>query len=96
MSAPRSTGDDALAVALEYEVGSREAPRVTAKGQGAIARQIIAVAEENGIIIESNAQLAEALSGVELDERIPMELYEAVAEVIGFVLRATGQLEPDS
>ncbi|GAB4236507.1 MAG: EscU/YscU/HrcU family type III secretion system export apparatus switch protein [Methyloligellaceae bacterium] len=96
MSARRGIGDDALAVALEYEVGSREAPRVTAKGQGAIARQIITVAEENGIIIESNAQLAEALSGVELDERIPMELYEAVAEVIGFVLRATGQLEPDS
>jgi flagellar biosynthesis protein len=33
--------------------------------------------------------LAEALSGVELDESIPYELYQAVAEVIGFVLRAS-------
>ena len=80
--------EDTLAVALEYETGSREAPRVTAKGRGDIAEQIIAVAQANGIVIETNEYLAEALSTVELDERIPIELYEAVAEVIGFVLRA--------
>lgn len=84
--------DEKLAVALEYEVGTREAPRVTAKGFGIIAEQIIAAAEEHGIVIESNAHLAEALSGVELDESIPIELYEAVAEVIGFVLRASGKV----
>lgn len=84
--------DDKLAIALEYEVGTREAPRVTAKGYGTIAEQIIAVAEEHGIVIESNAHLAEALSGVELDESIPLELYEAVAEVIGFVLRQSGKI----
>lgn len=81
-----------LAVALEYEVGTREAPQVTAKGYGAIAEQIIAVAEEHGIVIESNVHLAEALSGVELDESIPLELYEAVAEVIAFVLRTSGKI----
>lgn len=84
--------DIALAVALEYEVGTREAPRVAAKGYGTIAEHIIAAAEEHGIVIESNAHLAEALSGVELDESIPMELYEAVAEVIAFVLRASNRL----
>ena len=81
-----------LAVALEYETGTREAPRVIAKGYGAIAEQIIAVAEEHGVVIEANPHLAEALSGVELDESIPMELYEAVAEVIAFVLRASGKI----
>ena len=86
------TDEAALAVALEYELGTREAPRVTAKGYGAVAEQIIALAEEHGVVIESNAHLAEALSGVELDERIPMELYEAVAEVIAFVLRASGKI----
>ena len=80
--------DDPLAVALEYEVGTRQAPRVTAKGYGTVAEAIIAIAEEHGIVIESNPLLAEALSGVELDEEIPIELYEAVAEVIAFVLRA--------
>lgn len=77
-----------LAVALEYERGSRAAPRVTAKGYGLIAETIIALAEANDVVIETNPALAQALAGVELDETIPVELFEAVAEVIGFVLRA--------
>ena len=77
-----------LAIALEYEEGTRQAPVVVAKGRGLIAEQIMAVARENGISIEANPMLAEALSGVELDQSIPHELYQAVAEVIGFVLRA--------
>lgn len=77
-----------LAVALEYERGSREAPRVTAKGYGLVAEAIVKLAEENGVVIDANPALAQALAGVELDDTIPIELYEAVAEVIGFVLRA--------
>lgn len=81
-----------LAVALQYERGSREAPRVAAKGYGYVAEAIIALAEENGIVIDANPALAQALAGVELDEPIPVELFEAVAEVIGFVLRARDRL----
>ena len=77
-----------LAVALQYEKGSREAPRVTAKGRGHLAERIIALAEEHDIVIDANPALAEALGGVEVDDTIPVELFEAVAEVIGFVLRA--------
>jgi FlhB-like protein len=77
----------ALAVALEYQKGSRQAPRVTAKGRGLVAERIVALAEENGVVIESNSSLAEALSGVEIDDTIPIELYESIAVVIGFVLR---------
>jgi FlhB-like protein len=77
-----------LAVALEYEKGTRNAPRVVAKGHGLIAEAIIAKAVEHGIVVDTNAALAQALAGVELDDTIPIELYEAVAEVIGFVLRA--------
>ncbi len=77
-----------LAVALEYEKGSRQAPRVIAKGRGLLAERIIALAEENDIFIEANPALARALSGAELEAEIPVELFEAVAEVIGFVLRA--------
>jgi flagellar biosynthesis protein len=78
----------AIAVALDYEAGTRAAPVVVATGRGLIAEKIIEVARENGVIIEANPMLAEALSGVPLDEAIPHELYQAVAEVIGFVLRA--------
>ena len=77
----------ALAVALEYQKGSRQAPRVTAKGRGLVAERIVALAEENGVVIESNSSLAEALSGVEIDDTIPIELYESITVVIGFVLR---------
>ncbi len=80
-----------LAVALEYETGSHEAPRVTARGRGLVAERIVALAEENGVVIDANPALAEALSGVEVDESIPIELFEAVAEVVGFVLRARKQ-----
>ena len=77
-----------LAVALTYETGTRQAPTVVAKGRGPIAEQIMNVARENGITVEANPMLAEALSGVPLDQSIPHELYQAVAEVIGFVIRA--------
>lgn len=81
----------ALAVALQYEKGSRDAPRVVAKGRGLVADRIVELAREKGIVIEANPVLAEALSGVELDETIPLELYEAVAIVIGYVLRVGAQ-----
>jgi flagellar biosynthesis protein len=74
-----------MAVALVYEKPS--APRVVAKGSGEIGRKIIETARENGVPIEQNAGLAAALSGVELEQEIPVELYKAVAEVLGFVLR---------
>lgn len=77
-----------MAVALDYETGTKQAPVVVAKGRGEIAEKIMEVAREHGITIEANPMLAEALSGVELDAAIPHELYQAVAEVIGFVLRA--------
>ena len=76
-----------VAVALAYEKGEDTAPRVVAKGRGYVAQRIVELAQENDIVIDTNAELAEALSRVDLDEMIPVELYKAVAEVIGFVLK---------
>lgn len=76
-----------LAVALHYEKGTREAPRVVAKGRGHLADRIVELAKQNDIVIEANPVLAEALGGIELDDTIPIELYEAVAIVIGYVLQ---------
>jgi flagellar biosynthesis protein len=76
-----------LAVALQYD--RKGAPRVTAKGKGAIGKKIIEVAKANDIPIEENEVLAGALSNVELGEEIPVELYKAVAEVLVFVLNLT-------
>ncbi|TMJ23062.1 MAG: type III secretion protein [Alphaproteobacteria bacterium] len=74
-----------LAVALQYD--RKGAPRVVAKGRGTIGEKIIEVAKANDIPIEENEVLASALSKVELDDEIPVELYKAVAEVLVFVLR---------
>ncbi len=80
---------DRLAVALRYE--GKGAPRVTAKGRGEIAERIVATAQEHGIALQEDPLLAQALSRIPLDDEIPEELYRAVAEVIGFVLRLAGQ-----
>jgi len=80
-----------LAVALQYEKGSRDAPRVVAKGRGIVAERIVELAKENDVIIEANTVLAQALSGIEIDDSIPIELYEAVAIVIGYVLRTSNK-----
>ena len=74
-----------LAVALHYD--RTGAPRVIAKGKGAIGARIIEVAKAREIPIEENELLAGALSNVELGDEIPVELYRAVAEVLVFVLR---------
>jgi len=75
------------AVALKYDEASGTAPLVVAKGEGAVAEAIIEAAQEAGVVIDSNPMLAEALSGAQLDEEIPVELYEAVAQIISYVLR---------
>lgn len=79
-----------IAVALHYEHGG--APRVVAKGRGAIGAKIIEVAKQNNVPIEENEVLAGALSNVELGDEIPAELYKGVAEALIFVMRLTGRL----
>ena len=81
----------ALAVALQYERGTHDAPRVLAKGRGLVADRIVALARDNDVVIETNPVLAQALSGIEIDDTIPVELFEAVAVVIGFVLRSSNK-----
>jgi len=81
-----------LAVALHYEKGGAGAPRVVAKGKGAIGARIIEIARANDVPIEENEVLAGALSNVELGEEIPEDLYKAVAEVLIFVLGLSGRL----
>ena len=67
-------------------------PRVIAKGRGETGEAILALAREHGMPIEENAPLAEALSQVEIGEDIPEALYRAVAEVLIFILRASGKI----
>ena len=84
-----------LAVALQYDKSAVPVPRVVAKGRGESGEAILALAREHGVPIEENAPLAEALAQVELGDDIPEALYRAVAEVLVFILRATGKISSE-
>jgi flagellar biosynthetic protein FlhB len=75
------------AVALAYDRAAGGAPRVVAKGVDAIAARIRTIAEENKVPLVANPPLARALYRVELDTEIPAEHFQAVAEIIAYVLR---------
>lgn len=81
--------DKTQAVALRYE--GKSAPRVTAKGEGALARQMIANAKEHGIPLEKNEELTALLSEVRLHEEIPPSLYLAVAQLLAFLYHLNGK-----
>jgi flagellar biosynthetic protein FlhB len=76
------------AVALKYEQGETPAPICLAMGVDAVAQRIREVAQEHDIPIVEDPPLARALfATAEIDQPIPKEHYEAVAKVIGFVMR---------
>jgi flagellar biosynthetic protein FlhB len=76
------------AVALRYEQGETAAPVCLAMGVDAVAQRIREAAEEHDIPIVEDPPLARALfATADIDQPIPKEHYEAVAEVIGFVMR---------
>ena len=77
-----------FAVALSYEMGTDEAPKVIAKGADLMAKKIREKAEDFGIHIFEEPQLARALFfTTEVNQDIPRLLFEAVAEVIAYVFQ---------
>ncbi|MCV9950589.1 EscU/YscU/HrcU family type III secretion system export apparatus switch protein [Paenibacillus sp. BT-177] len=73
------------AVALKYTPSESEAPIVVAKGSGRIADSILEKAKEHGVPVQEDAALVEVLSKLDLDEQIPAELYQLVAEVLTYI-----------
>ena len=76
------------AVALKYERGKMNAPQVIAKGVDNVALKIKEIAQEHGIPIEENPELARALyESCEVGDFIPEEFYRAVAKVLAKIYR---------
>ncbi|HET6520045.1 MAG TPA: EscU/YscU/HrcU family type III secretion system export apparatus switch protein [Geminicoccaceae bacterium] len=82
---------DDLAVALGHDPERQDLPRVVAKGRGAIAAQIVAVAEANGVPVRRDPDLARVLGALELDAPIPTAAFVAVAEILARIYRANGR-----
>ena len=73
------------AVALQYDLKKDNAPKITAKGKGETASNIIKIAKENKIPIKKDEDLIELLSQIDIDKEIPGSMYKAVAEIFSFI-----------
>lgn len=90
----RGSGDDAHAagagianaVAIAYNEGDL-APRVVAKGKGAVAVEILKRAAEAGVYVHQSRELVQLLTRVDLDSQIPPELYLVIAELLAWLYR---------
>ncbi len=77
-----------LAVALQYDARTMGAPEVVAMGADYVAQRIRELAQANGVPIVENPPLARALwAAAEVGQAVPVDLYQAVAEVLAFVYR---------
>jgi len=81
-----------LALAIGYAPESMGAPQVVAKGAGRVAERIKAVALDHGIAVVENRELAQNLYKlVSIGEQIPVQLYQAVAELLAYVYKLKGK-----
>jgi len=80
-----------FAIAISYKPEKMEAPKVVAKGMDYVALKIREIAKEHEIATVENKWLARTLyHEVEIGDVVPMELYQAVAEVLAYVYKVKG------
>jgi len=81
-------------VALGFDFGTMEAPRVVAKGRNLLAEEIKAEARWAGVPIIENPPLARSLyRSVEVGQPIPVDLYAAVAAILAWLYRQRLEVE---
>lgn len=73
------------AAALRYDQEKDYAPKIIGSGQGFVAESIIEEAKKNHIPTLEDPTLVELLSELNINQTIPEELYQAVAEVFAFI-----------
>lgn len=89
---PRRKSNRKTAVAVQYDRASMPAPRVVAKGRGVVAERLIALARENAIPIIEDKLLVETLDQLNVDQEIPGDLYQVVAEILVSIYKAEAGL----
>lgn len=75
------------AIALRYRHGTDAAPAVTAAGHGDVAERIIDTALREGVPVREDADLAQAMAHLEIDDLVPPELYRVIAELLAWAYR---------
>ncbi len=76
-----------VAVALLYDESQMRAPKVVSSGRGELAQEIKRLARRYDVPIVRNVELARALVDLDVDQHIPAEFYEPVAEVLNYVYK---------
>lgn len=90
------TNPTELAIAIKYNPNQMVAPIVVAKGAGMVAQRIRRLGLEHGVPIVERKPLAQVLyKTVEIGEAIPLEQYQAVAEVLRYVYQLQGKKVPE-
>ncbi len=84
--------DPDVAVALRYDPKGDDLPRVVAKGHGAIAEQIIAVAKEHGVTVRRDQDLVDVLDRLDINAPIPVAAFAAVAEILAHLYRINDEM----
>jgi len=82
------------AVALKYD-GER-APTISAVGNHELADEIIRIAREHGVPLYENAELASTLARLSLNDEIPEQLYQLIAEILAFAFHIRGLTPEDA
>ncbi len=77
------------AAALKYD--GVNTPQLIAKGDGLLAEQIVALAQENDVHVHYDPLLIDVLTRLELGDEIPETLYLAVAKIIAFAYYLQGK-----
>lgn len=95
MYKPNKQNHGTSAIALKYQQhasnmagntssSAESAPKVVAKGHGVVADEIIALAQQHGVLIHQDEELSKLLSQLDLGQEIPEALYHVIAELIAF------------
>lgn len=83
------------AAAIKYDANIDNAPRLIAKGKGAVAERILELADELKIPVHRDPDLIEVLGKLNLNEEVPPEVYAVIARILSFVYKlnnkATGK-----
>ena len=74
------------AVALRYPEWA-DAPYISAKAKGSVARRLVEIADENGVPVVENAEMANVLSLQNVGSFIPESTYSAIAAIFAFVVK---------
>jgi len=85
------SSDRRQAIALRYEPKQDRAPKLVAKGRGYLAEKILELARQYNIPVREDKNLLQILSRLDLNQEIPAEVYQAVAEILAFIYRLSNR-----